>query len=67
MKSIKLQIPMSRAEMKGRSKQIKGKIHEKIGRLRRNRTAQFKGKLEQVEGKARVKMARVVRKTKRRL
>jgi len=67
MKTIKIQVPMSRTEFRGRSKQIKGKVREKIGKLRHRRGAQLKGKLEQAEGVARVKMARVLRKAKMRL
>ena len=67
MKSFKVQFPMSKMEFRGRRKQLKGKVRERIAKLRRHRRSQLKGKLEQVEGKARVKLARVIRKTKKSL
>ena len=67
MKPIKGQVFMSEAEIRGRSKQIKGKVRKEIGKLRTNKTWQLKGNIEQIEGKAREKIGRVVRKAKMRL
>ena len=58
---------MSKAEFRGRRKQIRGNVREQIGKLSHNRTMQLKGKIEQAEGKAREKIGRVVKKTKKRL
>jgi uncharacterized protein YjbJ (UPF0337 family) len=60
-------LPISKAEVRGRSKQIKGKIRETLGRLRGNKTAQVRGKFEQAEGKTRERIARALRKTRMRL
>jgi uncharacterized protein YjbJ (UPF0337 family) len=65
MKTIRT--PISIAEVRGRSKQIKGKLREEVSKLRNNKTGQLKGKLEQTEGKARVRIARLVRMAKARL
>jgi len=62
MKTI--QVPMSRMEFRGRTKHIRGRIREKIAKLRHHKKAQLKGKLEKAEGTARVKIARVMRKAR---
>jgi len=41
---------MSKDEVEGKSKKIKGQIREKVGKITDNKTEQIKGKLEQVEG-----------------
>ena len=41
---------MSKEEVKGRGKKIKGQIREEVGKLTDNKTEQLKGKIEQVEG-----------------
>jgi uncharacterized protein YjbJ (UPF0337 family) len=42
---------MSKDEVKGRGKKIKGQIREEVGKLTDNKTEQIKGKIEQVQGK----------------
>jgi uncharacterized protein YjbJ (UPF0337 family) len=42
---------MNNQQRKGKSKQIKGKVREEIGKLIKNRSQENKGKIEQVEGK----------------
>jgi len=55
---------MSREEVKGRSKRIKGQVREEVGKLTNNKTEQLKGKIEQVEGKAQEEIGKVKRKAK---
>jgi uncharacterized protein YjbJ (UPF0337 family) len=64
MKTISSSVPMSEEEIRGRRKQIKGKVREEIGKLSGNKTEQLKGKIEQAEGKARENIGRFVRKTR---
>ena len=59
-------LDMSKDEVEGKSKQIKGKFREEVGKLMDNKTEQLKGKIEQAEGKARENIGRFVRKTKKR-
>ena len=54
--------PISKGEIKGRAKQLKGKTREKVGRLRNNRPLQLKGKIEQTQGKFGEGTARLERK-----
>jgi uncharacterized protein YjbJ (UPF0337 family) len=55
---------MSKEEVKGKGKQIKGQIREEVGKLTNNKTEQLKGKIEQVEGKAQEEIGKVKRKAK---
>jgi uncharacterized protein YjbJ (UPF0337 family) len=64
LRTIRAQLPVSKAEIRGRSKQVKGKIREEIGKLTGNKAWRLRGKVEQAEGKARERIGRVVRKTK---
>jgi len=57
-------INMSKEEVKGKSKQIKGQIREEVGKLTNNKTEQLKGKIEQVEGKAQEEIGKAKRKAK---
>ena len=63
---IKAHTPVSRAEIIGRGKRIKGKVRKKIGKLTNKRTWQLKGSIEEVEGRAREGIGKVVRKTRAR-
>ncbi len=56
---------MSEEEIKGRSRQAKGKIREEVGKLTDNKTEQLKGKVEQAEGKARAEIGKATRKSKK--
>jgi uncharacterized protein YjbJ (UPF0337 family) len=67
LKGVRAQVFVSKAEIVGRSKQIKGKLRKEIGKLGHNKTWQLKGHIEQIEGKAREKIGRVVRRSKLRL
>lgn len=58
-------INMSKEEVKGKSKQIKGQIREEVGKLTNNRTEQLKGKIEQVEGRVQEEIGKVKRKAKK--
>ena len=51
-------------ELKGRRKQIRGKIREEEGTWTDDKTEQLKGKIEQAEGKVREDVGRTVRKIK---
>ena len=55
---------MSKDEVDGRSKKIKGQIREAVGKLTGNKTEQIKGKIEQVEGRAQEEIGKVKRKAK---
>ena len=57
---------MSEDEIKGRGKQVKGKIREEIGKLTDNKKEQVKGKIEQAEGKVREEIGKAERKNKKR-
>ncbi len=56
---------MSKNELEGRGKQIKGKVREELGKLRSNKKERAKGKVEQVEGKARESLGRTQRKARK--
>jgi uncharacterized protein YjbJ (UPF0337 family) len=55
---------MSKEEVKGRGKKIKGQIRERVGKLTDNKTEQLKGKIEQVEGQVQEGIGKVKRKVK---
>lgn len=55
---------MSEDEVRGKGKQIKGKVHEEVGKLTNNKKEQVKGKIEQAEGKARERIGKAERKNK---
>ena len=55
---------MSKEEVKGKGKQIKGQIREGVGKLTNNKTEQLKGKIEQVEGKAQEEIGKFKRKAR---
>jgi len=57
-------IDMSKEEVKGRGKKIKGQIREEVGKLTDNKTEQLKGKIEQVEGKVQEEIGKIKRKAK---
>ena len=56
---------MSKDEVKGRGKKIKGKVREEIGKLTDNKTEQLKGKIEQVEGAVQEEIGKIKRKAKK--
>ncbi|MCP1715683.1 uncharacterized protein YjbJ (UPF0337 family) [Methanocalculus alkaliphilus] len=51
-------------EIRGKGKQIKGKVREEVGKLTGNRTEQVKGKIEQVVGKGQEEIGTIKRKAK---
>ena len=55
---------MSKDEVEGKSKRIKGQIREEVGKLTDNKAEQLKGKIEQVEGQAQEEIGKVKRKSK---
>jgi len=55
-------INMSKDEVEGRGKKIKGQIREEVGKLTDNKTEQLKGKIEQVEGQVKEKIGKIKRK-----
>jgi uncharacterized protein YjbJ (UPF0337 family) len=55
---------MSKEEVKGKSKHVKGHIREEVGKLTNNKTEQLKGKIEQVEGRAQEEIGKAKRKAK---
>jgi uncharacterized protein YjbJ (UPF0337 family) len=55
---------MSHEEEKGKTKQVKGKIHEAAGVLTDNKEQQNKGRLEKTEGKAQEEVGKLKRKIK---
>jgi uncharacterized protein YjbJ (UPF0337 family) len=55
---------MSKDEVEGRGKKIKGQIREEVGKITDNKTEQLKGKIEQVEGDVQEKIGKVKRKAK---
>jgi len=57
-------VGMSEDEVRGKGKQIKGKVREEVGKLTNNKKEQVKGKIEQAEGKAREKIGKAERKNK---
>jgi uncharacterized protein YjbJ (UPF0337 family) len=66
LKIIKAQGFVSKAEIVGRSKRIKGKVRRELGKLTNKKTWQLKGIGEEVEGRARERIGRAVRKTRAR-
>ena len=63
---IKVQGFVSKAEIFGRSKRIKGRVRRRIGKLTNKRTWQVNGIIEEVEGRAREGIGKTVRKAKTR-
>ncbi len=57
-------IDMSKEEVKGKNKQIQGKMRDQVGKLTNNREEQVKGKIEKVQGKAQEEIGKVKRKSK---
>jgi len=55
---------MSKDEVKGRAKKLKGWIREEIGKITDNKTEQLKGKIEQAEGHVQEEVGKIKRKTK---
>jgi uncharacterized protein YjbJ (UPF0337 family) len=55
---------MSKDEVEGKAKKIKGQIREEVGKITDNKTEQLKGKIEQVEGKAQEEVGKIKRKSK---
>ena len=55
---------MSKDEIEGRGKKIKGQIREEVGKLTDNKTEQVKGKIEQVQGKVQEEVGKIKRKAK---
>jgi uncharacterized protein YjbJ (UPF0337 family) len=53
---------MSKNESKGKRKQIKGKIHEGLGRLTDDETQQAKGEAEQTIGKVQEEFGKATKK-----
>lgn len=53
---------MDKQEWKGKTKKVKGKIREEVGKLTGNRKQQLKGKVEQVEGEVREEFGKVRKK-----
>ncbi len=64
---MKVSLPTSSAEIRGRGKQFKGKLRVHVGKLRNDRFAQLKGEVEQAEGRVGMKLGRLVRKAKMRI
>jgi len=59
-----LKRPISRGEIKGRGKRIKGKTREHIGKLANKKSWQLRGRFEQTEGEVGEVIARIQRKAK---
>ena len=55
---------MSKDEVKGKIKRIKGQVREEVGKLTDNKTEQIKGKIEQVEGQVQEEIGKAKRKAK---
>ncbi|MCP1715685.1 uncharacterized protein YjbJ (UPF0337 family) [Methanocalculus alkaliphilus] len=51
-------------EIKGRGKQIKGKVREEVGKLTGDRTEQLEGTIELVKGKGQKEIGAIKRKAK---
>jgi uncharacterized protein YjbJ (UPF0337 family) len=49
-------------QVKGKGKQIEGKVREGVGKLTGNKTEQVKGKVQQVEGKAQEEIGKLKKK-----
>jgi uncharacterized protein YjbJ (UPF0337 family) len=63
---IKAQGFVSKAEIFGRSKRIKGKVRRRIGKMTNKKTWQMNGIIEEVEGRAGERIGRAMRKAKAR-
>jgi uncharacterized protein YjbJ (UPF0337 family) len=57
-------ITMSKDEVEGKVKKIKGQVREEIGKITDNKTEQVKGKIEQAQGDVQEKIGKIKRKTK---
>jgi uncharacterized protein YjbJ (UPF0337 family) len=55
---------MSKDEVEGRGKKIKGQIREEVGKITDNKTEQVKGRIEQAEGDVQEKVGKIKRKAK---
>lgn len=62
IKPLLCPIIMSNDEVKGKGKQIEGKVREEVGKLTGNKTEQVKGKIQQVEGKVQEEIGKAKRK-----
>jgi len=59
-----LKARVSAGEIRGRSKRIKGKTRERVGKLASKKSWQLKGRFEQAEGRIGETIARMERKAK---
>ena len=57
-------INMSKDEVEGKVKKIKGQVREEIGKITDNKTEQVKGKIEQAQGDVQEKIGKIRRKAK---
>ena len=55
---------MSKDEVEGRGKKIKGQIREEVGKITDNKTEQVKGKIEQAQGTVQEEVGKIKRKSK---
>jgi uncharacterized protein YjbJ (UPF0337 family) len=55
---------MSKDEVEGKVKKIKGQVREEIGKITDNKTEQVKGKIEQAQGDVQEKIGKIRRKAK---
>jgi len=58
-------ITMSKDEVEGKVKKIKGQVREEIGKITDNKTEQVKGKIEQAQGDVQEKIGKIRRKAKK--
>jgi uncharacterized protein YjbJ (UPF0337 family) len=58
-------ITVSQDEVKGKGKQIEGKVREEAGKLTDNKRDQVKGRVEQTQGKAREAIGKLKEVTRR--
>jgi len=55
---------MSKDEVEGKVKKLKGQIREEVGKITDNKTEQIKGKIEQVQGDVQDTVGKLKRKAK---
>jgi uncharacterized protein YjbJ (UPF0337 family) len=55
---------MSKDEVEGKVKKLKGQIREEVGKITDNKTEQVKGKIEQVQGDVQETVGKIKRKSK---
>ncbi len=55
---------MSKDEVEGKAKKLKGQIREEVGKITDNKTEQVKGKIEQVQGDVQETVGKIKRKAK---